>query len=136
MKGTVLDFSLQNNQGIIAAEDGKRYHFTAQQWKDNLAPKKGINVDFSAYNAQAHDIYSIESPTIIYQKIGNKNRIVAALFAVFLGSIGAHKFYLGQIGWGIVYLLFCWTLIPGVVSFIEFIIYLCTSDEDFAEKYG
>ncbi|PQQ28262.1 NINE protein [Photorhabdus hindustanensis] len=67
---------------------------------------------------------------------GSKNRIVAALLAFFLGYIGAHKFYLGKIGMGVLYLLFCWTFIPVFIAFIEFIIYLCTSDEDFAKKYG
>ncbi|AWK44161.1 hypothetical protein A4R40_23035 [Photorhabdus laumondii subsp. laumondii] len=62
--------------------------------------------------------------------------MVAALLAFFLGSFGAHKFYLSKIGMGILYLLFCWTLIPVLIAFIEFIIYLCTSDEDFAKKYG
>ncbi|WP_445495444.1 TM2 domain-containing protein [Photorhabdus sp. SF281] len=67
---------------------------------------------------------------------GSKSRIAAALLAFFLGCFGAHKFYLGKIGMGILYLLFFWTLIPSFISFIEFIIYLCTSDEDFARKYG
>ncbi|MFD1801617.1 TM2 domain-containing protein [Mixta tenebrionis] len=64
-----------------------------------------------------------------------KSRISAALFALFLGTIGAHKFYLGKPGQGILYLLFCWTFIPSLVAFVEFIIYLCTTDEDFARKY-
>lgn len=64
-----------------------------------------------------------------------RNRIAAALLAIFLGSIGAHKFYLGKIGWGIVYLLFCWSFIPGIVGFVEGIIYLTMSDQAFWEKY-
>lgn len=71
-----------------------------------------------------------------FSQVGQKSKIIAALLAFFLGGFGIHKFYLGQIGWGIVYLLFCWTFIPSIVAFIEFIIYLCTSDEDFAKKYG
>ncbi|CAM3520440.1 hypothetical protein BS639_09085 [Rouxiella silvae] len=67
---------------------------------------------------------------------GNKNRITAALLAFFLGGIGAHKFYLGRTGQGILYLIFFWTLIPSVLAFIEFIVYLCSSDENFAKKYG
>ena len=65
-----------------------------------------------------------------------KSRIAAALFAFFLGWIGAHKFYLGQVGKGILYLLFCWTGIPAIVSFIEFILLLVMSDEEFNRKYG
>jgi TM2 domain-containing membrane protein YozV len=68
--------------------------------------------------------------------VGQKSRIAAALLALFLGGLGVHKFYLGQIGWGFIYLLFCWTFIPSVIAFIEFIVYLCMSDEAFAAKYG
>lgn len=67
---------------------------------------------------------------------GKKSRIAAALLAFFLGGFGVHKFYLGRIGQGILYLIFCWTFIPAFIAFIEFIIYLCTSDEAFAAKYG
>jgi TM2 domain-containing membrane protein YozV/ribosomal protein L40E len=65
-----------------------------------------------------------------------KSRIAAALFAFFLGGFGGHKFYLGQVGMGILYLLFCWTLIPALVAFIEFILFLTMSDETFSQKYG
>ena len=67
---------------------------------------------------------------------GNKSRVAAALLAFFLGGFGAHKFYLGRIGQGILYLIFCWTFIPSIIAFIEFIIYLCSSDQEFAKKYG
>lgn len=65
-----------------------------------------------------------------------KSRIAAALFAIFLGGFGAHKFYLGQVGMGILYLLFCWTFIPAIIAFIEFILLLTMSDETFNQKYG
>ncbi|MCL2012395.1 MAG: TM2 domain-containing protein [Cystobacterineae bacterium] len=67
---------------------------------------------------------------------GTKSRGSAALLAFFLGGIGIHKFYLGRPFQGIIYLLFFWTLIPGIIAFIEFIVYLCMSDESFAAKYG
>ncbi len=65
-----------------------------------------------------------------------KNRITAGILGILLGGIGAHKFYRGQIGWGIVYLMFCWTYVSGIVGLIEGITYLCMSDEEFAAKYG
>jgi len=67
---------------------------------------------------------------------GGRNRIVAALFGIFLGSFGVYKFYLGEIGWGIVYLIFFWTCIPWIVGLVEGITYLTMSDEAFAAKYG
>lgn len=65
----------------------------------------------------------------------HKSRFVAALLAFFLGSFGVHKFYLGRIGQGVLYLLFFWTFIPGLVALIEMIIYLLMSDKDFSDKY-
>lgn len=65
-----------------------------------------------------------------------KSKLAAALFAFFLGGLGIHKFYLGRIGWGIVYLLFCWTFIPAIVALIEGILLLVMSDDEFNRKYG
>ena len=64
-----------------------------------------------------------------------KNKIVAALLAILLGGLGIHKFYLGQSGKGILYLVFCWTYIPGILAFIEGIMILCSNDENFQIKY-
>lgn len=64
-----------------------------------------------------------------------KNKIVAALLAILLGGLGIHKFYLGQIGKGILYLVFCWTYIPSIIALIEGIIMLCSKDENFQIKY-
>src|SRR5262245_52895738 len=65
-----------------------------------------------------------------------RNRLAAALLAILFGGLGIHKFYLGRVGQGILYLLFCWTVIPALVGFIEGIIYLTMSDQDFEKKYG
>jgi len=64
------------------------------------------------------------------------DKTALALLAFFLGGIGGHKFYVGKYGQGILYLLFCWTGIPGLVALIEFIIYLCTPADELARKYN
>ena len=64
-----------------------------------------------------------------------KNKTVAGILAILLGGIGVHKFYLGRIGQGILYLAFCWTGIPAIIGFIEGIIYLCSNDENFQLKH-
>jgi TM2 domain-containing membrane protein YozV len=56
--------------------------------------------------------------------------------ALLLGGIGVHKFYLGKAGFGILYLLFCWTFIPAIVAFVEGIIYLVQDDATFSQKQG
>jgi TM2 domain-containing membrane protein YozV len=64
-----------------------------------------------------------------------KDKIVAGILGIVLGGIGVHKFYLGEIGVGLLYLIFCWTGIPAVIGLIEGIIYLTTPDEVFQQKY-
>lgn len=65
----------------------------------------------------------------------SKNRISAALLALFLGGLGAHKFYLGKTGMGILYLLFFWTAIPAIIGLIEAIQLFSMSDTEFSMKY-
>ena len=66
---------------------------------------------------------------------GEKSRIAAALLAFFFGGLGVHKFYLRKFGFGFLYLVFFWTLIPSIIAFFECIIYLCESDEKFETRY-
>jgi len=75
---------------------------------------------------------------------GDKNKIVAALLAFFLGMLGIHKFYLGKTNAGIIMLLsgtigwFFFAIPPlviGIIAFIEFIIYLVKSDQQFHQDY-
>lgn len=65
-----------------------------------------------------------------------RSKTTAVILAFFLGGFGIHRFYLGQTGLGIVYLLFSWTLIPCFIAFIDFIGFLCMSDEQFNRKYN
>lgn len=70
-----------------------------------------------------------------YAPLSTKSKTTAGILAILLGDFGVHKFYLGQIGMGILYLLFCWTGVPGIIGIIEGIIYLTQSDAEFAAKY-
>lgn len=68
--------------------------------------------------------------------INSHRRGVAIVLAVFLGSLGAHKFYLGRPVAGLLYAAFSWTMLPTLLSFAEAMIYLFQSDEQFAAIYG
>lgn len=48
-----------------------------------------------------------------------KNSTIAILLAFFIGGLGGHRFYMGQVGLGVVYCLFSWTFIPSIIAFIE-----------------
>lgn len=65
----------------------------------------------------------------------SKDRTTAGILALLLGGLGAHKFYLGQTGMGLLYLCFFWTLIPAIAGFIEGILYLTKTDEEFQRIY-
>jgi TM2 domain-containing membrane protein YozV/Tfp pilus assembly protein PilE len=65
----------------------------------------------------------------------SKNKTTAGLLALFVGGLGIHRLYLGQ-WWGIIYLLFWGTLIPSIISLVEAIVFFCTSQESWNEKYG
>lgn len=60
-------------------------------------------------------------------------RKIAIVLAICLGWLGVHKFYLGQIGWGVVYLLILWFFPPLVIvlSLIDAIRYFFMTDEQF-----
>ncbi|SHI19480.1 TM2 domain-containing protein [Pollutimonas bauzanensis] len=62
------------------------------------------------------------------------HRKIAIVLAIFLGWLGAHRFYLGQIGWGIFYLAVCYFFAPLaiVLGLIDAVRYMFMSDEDFA----
>ncbi len=51
--------------------------------------------------------------------VARKDSTVAVLLGIFLGGFGAHRFYLGENGAGVVYLIFFWAFIPWIVAWIE-----------------
>jgi len=66
---------------------------------------------------------------------GYKSKTLAAVLAFFFGGFGVHRFYLGQ-WWGLIYLLLFWTMIPGLIAFIEFIVFLLSGQQRWDEKYN
>jgi TM2 domain-containing membrane protein YozV len=69
------------------------------------------------------------------QKRKSKKTATILAFPI-LGSLGVHKFYLGQIGQGIMYFIFSFLLIPAIISLFEFISYLSMSTEKFDNKFN
>lgn len=58
---------------------------------------------------------------IFYQQyeVVRRDEVVGILLALFLGTFGAHHFYLRRTGLGILYVCFFWTGIPAIAGFIE-----------------
>lgn len=65
-----------------------------------------------------------------------KSKSTATLLAFFLGGLGIHRFYLGQNGMGILYLVFCWTFIPVLIAFFDFFVFIFMSESRFNNKYN
>lgn len=139
MKGVILDFNQDNRTGLISGEDGERYNFSVEDWNGSSLPRPGNKIDFSVNEGKAEAIF-VES----HETSGASKKIIAALFAIFLGAFGAHKFYLGYTKQGLIMLLvflfgFILLGIPsmviGVIAFVEFIVYLTKSDDEFEQTY-
>lgn len=73
----------------------------------------------------------VPGPQDAYTPDGRKlvSKVAYVLLAFFLGGFGIHNFYAGKVALGVVYLLFCWTLIPSIAAFVQAIVAICkTSD--------
>lgn len=65
------------------------------------------------------------------QAVSEKSKGAAAVLCFFLGALGVHRFYVGKIGTGILWLVtlgFC-----GIGEIVDFIMILCGS---FTDKNG
>jgi hypothetical protein len=66
--------------------------------------------------------YTYPNPqAIFYQQFQavRRDEIVGILLALFLGTFGAHHFYLRRTGLGILYCCFFWSGVPAILGFIE-----------------
>ena len=67
-----------------------------------------------------------------------KNKVLAALLALFFGVLGIHKFYLGSPGVGVLYIILTILtigILSCILSFVDFIVLMCMDDNLFIEKY-
>src|SRR5688500_4448219 len=106
---------------------------------DKKCPSCGATIDFNAreckYCGETIAVQTPQQQATQYQAaqpqqqvppmytpagapVSTKIKTTAGILAILLGGLGIHKFYLGKIGMGILYILFCWTYIPAIVGLI------------------
>lgn len=66
----------------------------------------------------------------------NKSKNLTTILAFFFGGFGIHRFYLGQRGNGIIYLLLAFIGIGFILGFIDFISFLIMDTETFDRRYN
>lgn len=138
MEGTILGIDPTTRVAAVKASNGSRHYFAPEEWKGEFTAQPGMKVDYD-YNSegQARNVYPLgKTPAQSNTTKEPKNKTAATLFAFFLGAFGAHKFYLGAWGWGLLYLVFCWTYIPLLLAIVETVRYIVLKDEDFQERYA
>ena len=156
MTGQVLDYSIQTNEGIISGDDSQRYRFAGSDWPGASAPVRGTLVDFDiADGNRAVSIYlvgtspaSSSSPNPASQTASSypapstaarKEKMTAALLALFAGMFGIHKFYLGEGGGVVRIILTCCMItapVSGVLGLIDAIKLFQMSEADFDRQYN
>ena len=142
MRGTILAFDFRTGEGKISGEDGNRYSFAGSEWHGQVQPAASQSVDFEASDRDALAIYPMRGAPVPGTHY-DRNRIAAALLALFLGGLGIHKFYMNKPGAGITmlilgsvgWLLIFPALIICLIAFVEFVIYLTMTDETFEATY-
>ncbi len=105
------------------------------------------NMNAQGMNNQNMNNQNMNNQNMNYQSgsTAPKEKMVAGLLGIFLGSLGIHKFYLGYTTEAIIMLavtivggfisLGLVSGVMGIIGLIEGIIYLTKSDEEFQQMY-
>ena len=116
MTGKILGFDTNENTGTLAGDNGQRYTFAREDWKEELPPQKEMKVDFDTEEGNhAKAIYHIKDSA------SENNEIMMGLLAVGL------TFFLAFFGTFIVRLVLAKqpvgkTLMPTFIHFIATIL--------------
>ena len=163
MRGQILAYVADKEMGLIATAEGQRRSFRTADWMEVIPPERGMAVEcvaLDAHRASQVQLALPEPSTAAAPPAVNappplalrpKRKPVITLLALFLGFYGAHRFYMGAWGWGLLQLLglpvlggILFALLPplgtlvlfaGVVfTVVESVRYIWMSDTEFDAK--
>lgn len=102
MRGKVIHYDWSTNTGIIAGDNGNRYYFVKEHWKDSQEPARGMVVDYIVNETdKAEEIITMR----YFAREDSCDWLVTLLLCIFLGAFGVHRFYTKQVGIGILQLI-------------------------------
>lgn len=84
---------------------------------------------------ECHAAQGLEALAGIDPNIHIKNQKLTIWFSILFGVFGLHQFYLGQYVKGSLYLVFCWTLVPMIVGWVDAVRTLTMSSFNFEQRY-
>ena len=90
------------NTSVFAASSTKQYNIT--ECKEKFKFHKGDFNNLFKIDIKKSNTYTMCSEVSPKKKTG-KNQFVAFLLCLFFGLLGAHRFYLGYTGLGVLYIL-------------------------------
>lgn len=151
MRGQILGVDARTGDGLVAGDDGQRYAFRPEDWAFRGEPAIGLLVDFETDANRARSVLPVPvapvtaaalpaAPTGSTRAIRNdRNKLVAALLAFFIGTLGVHRFYLGRNRSGLAMLILSITVVGLFITvpwaLIDMIRYLVMSEDEFTNKY-
>ena len=116
MKGTILQFSIKENIGIISGSDDKRYKFNVWNWKEGQHPSRGMKVDFDIdEEGQAIDVfpdYDTSTKTIGWGE--------ATLWGLFCFPVGFMRFGQNGKGWTWLIIAACTGGVGSLVALVDY----------------
>lgn len=151
MRGQVLGVDRRSGDGQIAGDDGRRYRFRPEDWSDRLQPAVGAVVDFEAASDRALSIYRLPvaandlvpaaSPmNAAPARPRRRSKFVAAILALFLGALGAHRFYTDRTATGVLMFALSCTLVGLAATipwaWIDFFRFLGMNHGEFERRYS
>lgn len=133
---------LEDSNGIrVFAEDMDHiFNFNSSQNKPDFSPQIHMNSETRQPTQVMQTNVNFQVNGANNNEMSEKNRITAAILAFFAGVFGAHKFYLGNSGSGLLYFILTCTGIGLILTLpwtiIETIDLFTMSDKMFHQKYG